>query len=74
MKPLDPDEISKVGSLVQHAVTNDYGVYVSKGPKRTRVIVEHKTIKGCHDYSSWKNEDALPPCRPGLNRSTPTTT
>ena len=31
MKPLDPNEISKVGSLVRHAVTNKYGVYVSQG-------------------------------------------
>ncbi len=69
MKPLDPHEIRKVGSLVRHAVTNKYGVYVSQGPKRTRVIVEHKRIKNCHDYASWKNEHALP-FRPGYNPAT----
>ena len=69
MTPLDQHEISKVGSLVRHAVTHAWGVYVSQGSKRTRVVVEHKSIKNCHGYASWKNEHVLP-FHPGHNPAT----
>lgn len=47
----------KAGQVVFNSKTGAAACFISKGAKRTRVCVMHKSIKGAHDYKLWANNE-----------------